>query len=108
MLREGKLTDINEERLVTNRIKVSQRRCLMLAKHFTIKSLLEILCDTERAKDQSQKLVEIFQGIEKMPCVHHKLYTRKIRQALFKLFLIIFYKEIKQFLMFIIFYITMY
>lgn len=80
----------------------------MLAKHFTIKSFLEILCDTERAKGKCQKLVEMCQGIEKMPCVHHTLYTRKIRQALFKLFLIIFYKEIKQFLMFVIFYITMY
>lgn len=86
MLREGKFTDINEGKLVTNRIKVSQRKCLMLAKHFTIKSLSEILCDTETAKDKSQKPVEICQDIEKMPCVHHKLYTRKIRQALFKLF----------------------
>lgn len=81
----------------------------MLAKHLTIKSLLEILCDTERAKDKCQKLVEICQGIEKMPCVHqsytHKKNKASTVQAIFDNFL---QRNKTEFLIFVIFYITMY
>lgn len=40
---------------VTKRMKESQRKCLMLAKHFTLKMLSKIFHNTERAQDKMSR-----------------------------------------------------
>lgn len=85
LLRNDKLIDINEGRNYNKQDEGVPEEILMLAKHFTLKSLSETLITLKEPKIKCQKLIEICQGIEKMCYVHHKLHTRKIRPALFKL-----------------------